>query len=86
MERLLSSHELVLLYWNIGRGIVEKQRTFGQGEVVVEMVATDLRRAFPTLSGFFSALGCSPNALRHFDDEIHLAPLLVLGHQVALRH
>jgi hypothetical protein len=29
MERLLSSHELVLLYWDIGRGIVEKQRTFG---------------------------------------------------------
>ena len=42
----------ILLYWDIGRGIVERQRTLGWGDAVVEMVAADLRRAFPGLRGF----------------------------------
>lgn len=46
------NRELVLLYWDIGRGIVEKQRTLGWGDAVVEMVAADLRRAFPQMTGF----------------------------------
>lgn len=44
--------ELVTLYWDIGRGIVEKQQALGWGESVVEMVATELRAAFPDMSGF----------------------------------
>lgn len=46
------NHELILLYWDIGRGIVEKQKTFGWGDSVVEMVAVDLRNAFPKSSSF----------------------------------
>lgn len=46
------SLELILLYWDIGRGIVEKQQVFGWGDAVVEMVAADLRRAFPQITGF----------------------------------
>ncbi len=46
------THEAILLYWDIGRGIVEKQRTFGWGESVVEAVASDLRKAFPGMRGF----------------------------------
>ncbi|MBC7854995.1 MAG: DUF1016 domain-containing protein [Pirellulaceae bacterium] len=46
------NHELIFLYWDIGRGIVEKQQALGWGESVVEMVAADLRRAFPSMSGF----------------------------------
>ena len=46
------SRDLVLLYWDIGRGIVEKQKTLGWGESVVEIVAADLRRAFPKMIGF----------------------------------
>jgi predicted nuclease of restriction endonuclease-like (RecB) superfamily len=46
------NRELILLYWDIGRGIVEKQQTLGWGDAVVEMVATDLRRAFPEMRGF----------------------------------
>ena len=45
-------HDAILLYWDIGRGIVEKQQTHGWGDSVVEMVAADLRRAFPGMSGF----------------------------------
>jgi DUF1016 N-terminal domain len=36
----------------IGRGIVEKQQKLSWGDVVVEMVAADLRRAFPGMRGF----------------------------------
>lgn len=46
------SLELILLYWDIGRGIVEKQQVLGWGDAVVEMVAADLRRAFPQMTGF----------------------------------
>ena len=42
----------ILLYWDIGRGIVEKQRVLGWGGSVVEMIAADLRRAFPRTKGF----------------------------------
>ena len=45
-------HDAILLYWDIGRGIVEKQKTLGWGDSVVEMVAADLRRAFPQMTGF----------------------------------
>jgi predicted nuclease of restriction endonuclease-like (RecB) superfamily len=44
--------ELVTLYWDIGRGIVEKQKELNWGESVVEMVAAYLRAAFPDMKGF----------------------------------
>lgn len=46
------NRELVTLYWDIGRGIVEKQKALGWGESVVEMVSKDLRAAFPDMTGF----------------------------------
>ena len=46
------THEAVLLYWDIGRGIVEKQKEHGWGDSVVEIVAADLQRAFPGAKGF----------------------------------
>ena len=46
------NHEIIFLYWDIGRGIVEKQKALGWGESVVEMVAADLRKAFPSMTGF----------------------------------
>jgi hypothetical protein len=46
------NRDMILLYWDIGRGIVEKQQVLGWGNAVVEMVAADLRRAFPQMTGF----------------------------------
>jgi predicted nuclease of restriction endonuclease-like (RecB) superfamily len=46
------NRELVLLYWDIGRGIVEKQQTAGWGDAVVERLAADLRAEFPDMRGF----------------------------------
>jgi len=45
-------HEGVLLYWDIGRAILEKQRSAQWGDAVVERLASDLRAAFPGKSGF----------------------------------
>lgn len=46
------NRELVLLYWDIGRGIVEKQQALGWGDAVVESLARDLSEAFPGMRGF----------------------------------
>jgi hypothetical protein len=46
------NNDAILLYWDIGRGIVEKQQSLGWGEAVVEMVSADLQRAFPQMTGF----------------------------------
>ncbi len=46
------NRDLILLYWDIGRGIVEKQQTAGWGEAVVESLAADLRAEFPDMRGF----------------------------------
>jgi predicted nuclease of restriction endonuclease-like (RecB) superfamily len=46
------NHDMIFLYWDIGRGIVEKQKALGWGESVVEMVAAELQRAFPLMGGF----------------------------------
>ncbi len=46
------NRDLILLYWDIGRGIVERQKTLGWGESVVELLARDLQAAFPEMRGF----------------------------------
>jgi predicted nuclease of restriction endonuclease-like (RecB) superfamily len=44
--------ELVGLYWDIGRMIVERQDVEGWGKAVVELLAADLRAEFPGVGGF----------------------------------
>ena len=48
------SHELIQLYWDIGRLIVERQDEEGWGKSVVERLAADIQRAFPGIQGFSS--------------------------------
>jgi len=52
------NRELILLYWDIGRVVVEKQRVLGWGESVIDRVSADLQEAFPGTTGF------SPRNLR----------------------
>ena len=49
------NRDLILLYWDIGRGIVEKQEALGWGESVVELLSRDLQKTFPALTGFSAA-------------------------------
>ena len=44
--------ELVLLYWQIGKALVEKTDRDGWGSKIIDILAHDLARAFPGISGF----------------------------------
>jgi predicted nuclease of restriction endonuclease-like (RecB) superfamily len=47
-----ANRELVLLYWEIGHEILERQRNQGWGAKVIDRLARDLRAAFPAMKGF----------------------------------
>ncbi len=49
---LAVNRELVLLYWQIGREILQRQQEEGWGAKVIERLARDLRLEFPDMSGF----------------------------------
>ncbi|MBF0485286.1 MAG: DUF1016 family protein [Candidatus Omnitrophica bacterium] len=44
--------ELIHLYWDIGRMIVERQEKEGWGRAVVETLASDLQKEFPGIQGY----------------------------------
>lgn len=46
------NRELIGLYWDIGRTIVEKQEELGWGENIVEQIAGDLQVELPGVRGF----------------------------------
>lgn len=49
---LAVNRELVLLYWQIGREILERQKAQGWGAKVIEQLSKDLRTEFPEMKGF----------------------------------
>jgi predicted nuclease of restriction endonuclease-like (RecB) superfamily len=49
---LAVNRELVLLYWQIGRDILERQEREDWGAKVIDRLALDLKRAFPDMKGF----------------------------------
>lgn len=51
---LSANRELIALYWDIGRQIVERQECEGWGKSVVDRLAADLQQAFPGMGGFSS--------------------------------
>lgn len=48
------NRELVLLYWQIGRMILDRQAQAGWGAKVIDQLSKDLRREFPEIKGFSS--------------------------------
>ncbi len=46
------NRELILLYWQIGHGILERQRAEGWGTKVIDKLGQDLRKEFPDMKGF----------------------------------
>ena len=85
---LASNAVMVLLYWDIGHSILEKQAGQGWGSRVIDRLAADLREAFPEMKGF------SPRNLKYMrafaaawpEREIVQAPLAQLTwyHHIAL--
>src|SRR5262245_36125294 len=49
---LAANSAMVLLYWDIGRLILERQERAGWGARVIDQLSTDLREAYPEMSGF----------------------------------
>ena len=88
------NRELILLYWDIGRAIVEKQKALGWGDSIVERLARDLQTAFPHNRGFsrqnvwrmrqFFIDHTTPEFLAQLVPELRRAPLAerVLSHVV----
>lgn len=85
---LAVNRELILLYWQIGQTILQRQGEAGWGAKVVDQLARDLKQAFPEMKGF------SPRNLKYMrafaaawpDEEFvqQVAAQLPWFHNVAL--
>ena len=85
---LAVNQELVLLYWQIGKDILERQEAEGWGSKVVTQLSKDLKREFPEMKGF------SPRNLKYMrafaeawsDEEIvqQLVAQIPWGHNVRI--
>lgn len=49
---LASNAAMVLLYWDIGQRILDKQENQGWGARIIDRLALDLHKAFPEMNGF----------------------------------
>ncbi len=74
---LAVNRELVLLYWQIGRDILDRQGREGWGTKVIERLAQDLRSAFPDMKGF------SPRNLKYMRAFAEAWPEVEFVQQVA---
>jgi len=69
--------ELISLYWDIGRTIIEKQKGKTWGKSIVEQLAKDLQKEFPGISGFSSSnLWRMHNFYGYYAKNEKLAPLV----------
>lgn len=69
--------ELVGLYWDIGRMIVERQEMAGWGKSVVERLSADLQREFPGVGGFsVQNLWYMRQFYQEYHDSSKLQPLV----------
>jgi len=74
------NRDLILLYWDIGRGIVDRQEKLGWGRSIVEHLARDLQAEFAGMEGFsarnlwymrnFYAENTAPKILQQFVAEL----------------
>jgi predicted nuclease of restriction endonuclease-like (RecB) superfamily len=47
-----ANHQMILMYWNIGLLILNKQKTLGWGSKVIDRLSVDLKTLFPEEKGF----------------------------------
>ncbi|MFA5780119.1 MAG: PDDEXK nuclease domain-containing protein [Elusimicrobiota bacterium] len=65
--------ELIKLYWDLGKTIIEKQKQYGWGHGIVEKLAGDLQNEFPNLQGYSSR---NLWDMRRFYDTYRDSPIL----------
>ena len=68
---------MVLLYWDIGKAILERQKNEGWGAKVIDRLSADLREAFPDMKGL------SPRNLKYMRAFTAAWPDTVFVQQVA---
>ena len=73
------NRDLVMLYWSIGRDILDRQAVEGWGTKVIDRLAADLRRAFPEMKGF------SARSLRYMRDFARAWPNESIVQQAAAK-
>jgi predicted nuclease of restriction endonuclease-like (RecB) superfamily len=85
---LAVNRELVLLYWQIGRDILERQSQQGWGAKVIERLAKDLKIAFPEMTGFSRSNLMSMRAFAQAYPDLQIVQQLVgqipWGHNVRI--
>ncbi len=74
---LTANATMGLLYWDIGRMILDRQERAGWGAKVIDRLAADLRGAFPDMKGF------SPRNLKYMRAFAAAWPDLAIVQQVA---
>jgi predicted nuclease of restriction endonuclease-like (RecB) superfamily len=74
---LAVNSELILLYWEIGRDILRRQRSEGWGAKIIERLGADLRRTFPEMKGL------SPRNLKYMRAFVEAYPAREFVQQVA---
>ncbi len=85
---LSANSALILLYWDIGRTIVDRQSRAGWGAKVIDRLGRDLRRSFPAMQGFSTR---NLQFMRSFAEEFpdlafvkQLVSLLPWGHVIRI--
>lgn len=73
---LAVNQEIVLLYWQIGRDILQRQQEEGWGTKVVDRLAQDLKAEFPEMTGF------SPRNLKYMRAFAEAYPAEAIVHQL----
>jgi predicted nuclease of restriction endonuclease-like (RecB) superfamily len=73
---LTSNSSMILLYWDIGKRILDKQFSAGWGAKIIDRLALDLRIAFPDMKGF------SPRNLKYMRAFAHAWPKNVIVQEV----
>lgn len=63
---ITANSAMIILYWQIGRDILERQEKQGWGAKVVDRLAQDLQREFPEIKGFSSS---NLKYMRRFAEE-----------------
>ena len=80
--------ELILLYWEIGRTILEKQDAEGWGSKIIEKLSKDLKSDFPEMKGFsvrnLKYMRKFAESYPNFELVQQLVALLPWGHNVFL--
>lgn len=74
---LAVNRELVLLYWEVGRSILESQKREGWGAKVIDRLASDLRQSFPGMAGLSRRnLQCMRSFAEEFPDSQRVQQLV----------